>query len=159
MKGVILYKEDTYYTYLKSIFEAINNRQKEYNWLISDCVCYPANINYERLMNRDYTWISGEDLTNMINDENFQIIWGVFSGFKKNIKFNDVMEYSLPYANGYSGFWKDEVSIQHPLSDIEMVAWDSSLTLFISKDESLVNKVMSNFAKAEDLGEYNKQFL
>ena len=38
---------------------------------------------------------------------------------------------------GYDGFWKNPVSIQHPLAELEIVAWDSTLTLLISRMKPL----------------------
>jgi hypothetical protein len=32
-----------YFTDLHNVFKSINNKQREYNWLITDCVCYPDN--------------------------------------------------------------------------------------------------------------------
>lgn len=92
----------------------------------------------------------------MIKNENFQIIWGVFSGFKKDVEFEDVIKFNLPYAEEYNGFWQKELSIQHPLAELEIVAWDSSITIFISKRESLVRDFRYKFSKSEDLKLYNK---
>lgn len=156
MKGAILYKGEEFYTDLNRIFTSINNKQNEYNWLITDCTCYPENPEYDLRMNQKYYWIKGEDLTAMIKNENFQIIWGVFSGFKKDVEFEDVIKFNLPYAEEYNGFWQKELSIQHPLAELEIVAWDSSITIFISKRESLVRDFRYKFSKSEDLKLYNK---
>lgn len=37
--GIIFEKGEGYYTYLNSIFDGINNIQKEYNRHVSDCAC------------------------------------------------------------------------------------------------------------------------
>jgi hypothetical protein len=79
----------------------------------------------------------------------------VLSGFEKNVTFDEVLKYNLPYANDYDGFWNNPVSIQHPLASVEIVPWDSSLTLVISKDEKLVNDFMKAFPLSEDLENYN----
>ena len=63
--GAINEKGEKYYTYLKKVFDAIDNKQKEYNWLITDCVCYPNNQKIEKLLNKEYCWLSGEELTEM----------------------------------------------------------------------------------------------
>ena len=55
----------------------------------------------------------------------------------------------------FNGFWKEKPSIQHPLARIELVAWDSGLTLFISKDEDLVNRFRNAFPLSRDLEEDN----
>ena len=87
--------------------------------------------------------------------DNFQRIWAVFSGFEKMYSKDDVIEYKLPFADGYDGFWHDNFSIQHPLASVELVAWDSSCTLLISRNESIVNDFKKAFPLSEDLREYN----
>lgn len=57
-----------------------------------------------------------------MKQEDFQWIWGVLSGFEKHIELDDVLRSELPYADGYAGFWKNPVTIQHPLADVEIVA-------------------------------------
>ena len=39
MKGAILEKGETGYTYLKKLFLSIRHAQKDFNWLITDCQC------------------------------------------------------------------------------------------------------------------------
>lgn len=155
MKSAILEEGEQYYTYMKKIFQAIENKQIEYNWLITDCVCYPQNEKFAELFSQEYVWISGEQLTEVISKENFQFIWGVFSGFTKEITLDVVLNYDLPFADGYKGFWVDNVSIQHPLANLEIVAWDSTLTLFICEDDNLVRKFRDSFPLSEDLSEQN----
>lgn len=155
MKSAILEKGEQYYTYMLKIFEGIGNEQINYNWLITDCVCYPENRKLRELFSEEYVWISGEQLTEIIHKEDLQFIWGVFSGFPKNIVLDEILKDELPFADGYKGFWIDNVSIQHPLADIEIVAWDSSLTLFISKVDGLIDKFRSSFPLSEDLSVQN----
>lgn len=155
MKSAILDKGENYYTYMGKIFEAIGNEQLKYNWLITDCICYPKNRNLDEFFSQEYVWISGEQLTEIIYKENFQFIWGVFSGFSKDITLKETLKHDLPFVDGYEGFWLDTVNIQHPLANIEIVAWDSSLTLFISKEDNLVNKFIESFSLSEDLSAKN----
>ena len=152
--GAINEKGEKQYTYLKKIFDAIDNKQKDYNWLITDCECYPNNQGIKELLNREYCWISGEDLTEMINQEDFQWIWAVLSGFDKSIELSEVLKYDLPYANGYSGFWNKPLTLQHPLSGIEIVPWDSSLTLILSKNSKVVDAFMKSFPHSQILEDY-----
>lgn len=155
MKSAILDKGENYYTHMTKVFKAIGNEQIKYNWLITNCECYPQAEEVYKLFSKEYVWISGDELTEIISKEEFQIIWGVFSGFSKGIKLEEVLKYDLPFADGYKGFWVDNVSVQHPLADIEIVAWDSSLTLFISKEENLVQQFRDSFPLSEDLSERN----
>lgn len=159
MKGSIIdTKEERRFVYMQNIFSSINNIQVDYNWLITNCECFSKTADSAVFYNNtEYTWISGEELTEIVNKDDFYWIWGVFSGFKKNIKLEEVLKHKLPYADGYTGFWKPELSIQHPLAEIEIVEWDSTLALIISKENKIAEDFKNYFPLAEDLQEYNKK--
>lgn len=157
MYGAILKSGEKYYTYLYKIFTEINIVQKDYNWLITDIVAYPETKEYQDLFSKKYAWLSGDELTNITEKEDFQWIWGVLSGFDKNIDIEEVLKYSLPYADGYEGFWENPLSLQHPLASIEIVAWDSSLSLIISKNKQIIDNFRLVFPLSEDLEYYNEK--
>lgn len=92
---------------LQKVFDAINNRQMEYNWIITDCECFPESSEINNLFFQEYCFLSGDELTEIIKQEDFQWIWALLSGFKKDIPYDEIMKYPLPYANGYEGFWKN----------------------------------------------------
>ncbi|WP_042274576.1 DUF2691 family protein [[Clostridium] dakarense] len=155
MRSAILEKGEPYYTYMSKIFNAIEDEQLKYNWLITNCECYPEDKNINELFSKEYIWISGKQFAEIIAKEDFQFIWGVFSGFSKDITFEQVLKYDLPFADGYEGFWVNNIGIQHPLAEVEIVAWDSSLTLLISKNDNLVEKFRRNLPMSKDLSELN----
>lgn len=155
MKSAILEKGEHYYTHMDKVFNAIENEQLKYNWLITDCECYPQDKNIDKLFSEEYVWISGKQLTEIISNEDFQFIWGVFSGFSPTVALEDVLKYKFPFADGYTGFWVTDVDIQHPLAEVEIVAWDSSLTLIIGRDHNLVQNFMNNLPLSEDLSVLN----
>jgi hypothetical protein len=157
MKGAILEKGERYYTYLQGVFDGINNIQREYNWLITDCeCCTTSSDNLSRIFQYGtYGWLSGEELTDMINKEDFQWVWGVLSAFNKEISLEEILKYRLPYADGYKGFWETPISIQHPLAQIEIVPWDSSCTIIICKDDSITESFMKRYNLSKDLTRYN----
>ena len=157
MKGAIVDKGNSGIIQFKSIFEKMKEFQKEYNWLISDCEAYPI---YDDIKNKlyqygEYTWLTGEELTDIINRDDIAWSWAVLSGFEKTITMDEVLEYELPYADGYVGFWNENISIQNPLATIELVAWDGLLTLFISKDDALVEEFRKAVPLSLDLQQYN----
>ena len=92
-----------------------------------------------------------------------QWIWGVLSGFPKTIPFsaikssfplyNDYDKY--PFADGYAGFWKNPLTVQHPLAVAEIVPWDGMFTLVISDDSLLIEKLDIQFPYSTDLKVYN----
>lgn len=161
-------KEIQYYTYLGSIFEAIQNRQFDYNWLLTDLelnwmpddfLSYFEDYEIKKgPWDRDNKyWVSGNQLTCLIKINKIQFIWGVISGFKKTEEI-DIKNLSvIPFADGNPGFWKLGATVQHPKADIEIVCWDSGLTLLISKDQSIVKSFMDFFKDARDLDEFNSK--
>ena len=154
--GAINEKGERWYTQMGRVFDAIRNKQTEYNWLITDIDCVPQKIE-ELCDGNDYCWITGEELSRIVKEDDWQWVWAVLSGFNKNITLAEVMQYPKPYADGYEGFWRNPLSIQHPLATIEIVPWDSSLTLFFSKKEDLVNDFLRFFPFSEDLAIYNSR--
>lgn len=156
--GVILEgKNEKGYTYLLDIFKSMNHFQKNYNWLISDCeIGATKKGHYERLFQSgNHAWITGTELTGILKKENFQWIWGVLSGFQKQYSHEDVLRYPIPCADGNPNLWKENIEIQHPLAEVEIVAWDSSCTLFLTKEIDLYNNFRKSFPKSKDLRIYN----
>ncbi len=147
-----------YYTDIKNVFAAIGNRQKDYNWLITGCECYPTgpetNPETCAMLRQKYCWFDGEALTDMVEKERLQWVWAVLSGFEKTVEPAEVLKYDLPYADGYEGFWKTPLTLQHPLAKVEIVPWDSSLTLILSEEEEIVKDFRRNCPWSEDLAEY-----
>ena len=169
--GVIDTESNRYYTKLKAVSDAIGNIQVEYNWLITgteivahsdklDALNTGVHWKYEdgkpiAIPAPDYYFLSGEELTTIITEDDSQWIWGVLSGFEKSVSLEDILKYPLPEADGYKGFWENPPSIQHPLASTEIVPWDSSLILILSKNKEIVEKYKKAFPKSQDLREYN----
>lgn len=152
--GAVNAKGEKYYTYLKKLFDAIGNRQKEFNWLITDCVCYPDNPKTDAMLSKNYCWISGDELTELITKEDFQWIWAVLSAFDKSVTLEEVLKYDLPRAEDYNGFWHRPISMQHPLARIEIVPWDSSMTMIFSNDKSIIDSFRAAYPFSEDFEAY-----
>lgn len=152
--GAVDRKGEEYYTYLKKLFDAIDNRQMEYNWLITDCICYPKNPQTDAMLQKEYCWITGEDLTELVAEEDFQWIWAVLSAFDKSVTLSEVLNYTLPFAEEYDGFWRKPISMQHPMARIEIVPWDSSMTMIFSDDESIVESFRAAYPYSEDMEEF-----
>ncbi|MBD5463352.1 MAG: DUF2691 family protein [Lachnospiraceae bacterium] len=156
MRGVVIEKGEKYVTFLNGLFASINGIQKKYNWLITGHECYPQNEKYVEILSEEYCWLTGDELTEMFENEDFQWIWGVFSAFPKEISKEKVLKFELPKAEGYGRVWQNPVCIQHPLAEIEIIAWDSSMTVFISKDDNIADLLKRNNILAEDVEKYNE---
>ncbi len=152
--GAVNRKGEAWFTDMQRVFQAIGGRQKDYNWLLTDCVCYPENPETAAMLRQSYCWLTGEELTDLVERENFQWIWAVLSGFDKSVEFSDVMKYDLPKAEDYNGFWSLPMRMQHPLASVEIVPWDSSMTVIFSEDEDVVRCFIEGFLESEDMVEY-----
>ena len=152
--GAVNAKGEKYYTYLKKLFDAIGNKQQDFNWLITDCVCYPDNPKTDAMLSKNYCWITGVELTELVRQEDFQWIWAVLSGFDKTVPLEEVLKYDLPRAEDYNGFWNRPISIQHPLARIEIVPWDSTMTMIFSDDKSIIDRFRAAYPFSEDFETY-----
>ena len=167
MKGMILKngarkRGPNYSPSLKPILSILNGIHKEYNWLITNYDCFSVDEKHEIYVktlkaNGEPIWITGEELDILVtSDEELYWIWGVLSAFEKEVLKDEVLKYDEPWADGYTGFWKNPVSMQHPLAEIEIVPWDGLKTLFISKDDKYMLLLKEKFPEAQDLEEYNE---
>lgn len=152
--GAINRKGEAYYTDLNRVLHAIGYRHKDYNWLITDCVCYPQNPAIAEMLSQDYCWLSGEQLSDLVMAENFQWIWADLCAFDRGIALAEVLQYELPRADGYDGFWQMPLTMQHPLAEIEIVPWDSSMTLLLSRRKDIVDNFRNYYPESENLGDY-----
>lgn len=160
--GLILQEGEKYFTDMRKVFGAIDNVQLNYNWLVTDAdalcpKCFDGkNEDYFRA---DYRWLSGAELTEKIeSDDYYQWIWGVFSGFKKSVPKDEVLEYPLPFADCNRALWQYPPKIQHRLADIEIVSFDASCMLILAKDKKIIDRFKEAYPMSEDLAEYNKPF-
>ena len=155
--GIFDRNQQDYYTYLSTVFEAIKDAQKNYNWLVTDYECYPKSEDIENLLDREYCWFSGDELSQLVEKEDFQWIWGAFCGFEKDIPLSEILKYPLPTIMDNNQYYKNPVSLQHPLSTVEILPCDSSLLMIISKNKKIIDDYISAFPKTEDLSEYNNK--
>ena len=103
------------------------------------------------MLENEYCILTGKELTDLVNKEDFQWIWGTFSAFDPCISNEDILKYKLPENDMYPGFWKNPLTMQHPLSKIEIVAFDASYTFIFTKDFALPEKFKEFYPKAENL--------
>ena len=134
----------------------MNHALLQYNWLITDCICYPQNHDIKQLFEREYCWLSGDELSAIVKREDFQWIWGCLCGFQRDIAMEEVLNYPLPSAEGYDGYYQNPVSLQHPLSSVEIVPSDSSWTLIISKDKTVIDNYQKSYPMCEELSAFNQ---
>jgi hypothetical protein len=179
MKGWILNETESmpFHTDMRRIFDTLEGLQLEFNWLITnisyviDGIRIPSNrklstdisngtntSNYPTdALDKEIVWIEGDELNKIIYGNSIQFIWAVFTGVRKGIQI-DVKNLEVePYSDGNPGFWTTDPTIQLPQAEIEIVCWDSTLTLFLSNNTDIANKFKNHFKDAKDLREYNQE--
>jgi hypothetical protein len=148
-----------YHTDLRLVFEALGGRQRDFNWLLTDWelnYCPPGLGPYAEKGLAEARWFTGADLTDIVNAYEVQFIWGVLSGFNPGISIDITALEAHPFADGNRVLWTDEVKIQHPSADVEIVCWDASATILLTSDDDLTERFRAFFPEALDLDEYNR---
>jgi hypothetical protein len=133
------------HTDLSRIFEAFEGLQQKFNWLLTGDECFFV---HGRPM-----WLSGTELTERVESGWSTFEWGVFSGFAEGVAV-DPDGGCLPYADGNPSFWKPYPKPQHPLATVEIVCFESSATMLLSRDHEMARRFRAFFTDARDLDDY-----
>lgn len=150
MKRYISTNDEEVYTHMLKVLNSIGGRNLEYNWLITDIEAYPEDELYPLILEKEYLFLSNDELLNMLEKNDFQWLWGVFSAIPKKYSEEEVLKYDLPYADLNSNICKDNIFIiQHPLAEIEIVADDGSFVSIVSKNDEIADKFKQVYKKAK----------
>jgi len=156
MNGLIIHElAKKSFTDLREVFDVLGCIATKYNWMLSDyeCSIYPSA---KIPTNEQYAWLTGSELASVLVEHEIQFIWGVATAYTKEVKLEEILKHPLPFADGNEAFWKPEVTMQNPLSEIEIVPWDSSLLLVIAKSKELVEMFARKYPNSDDLAKYNR---
>ena len=132
--------EDDYYTDILKVVNAIGGRNLEYNWLITEIETSTGDY-----FNDEYVIVSNDELLDNLENKEIQWIWGTFSAIPKKYKQEEILKYNLP---GVENIDKKEIKIQHPLAEIEIIAYDSTFVQLIAKDKTIAEKFKKLYKKA-----------
>lgn len=132
--------EDDYYTDILKVVNAIGGRSLNYNWLITEIETSTGDYFYE-----EYVILSNDELLDNLENKKIQWIWGTFSAIPKKYKQEEILKYNLP---GVENIDKKEIKIQHPLAEIEIIAYDSTFVQLIAKDKTIAEKFKKLYKKA-----------
>lgn len=152
MKRLYCEHEFKFYTFLKQILLDLDLVDKDYLWLISDIEAYPRKReNQERLDNNIYLLLNTKELVEMLEADDFQWIWAVFSAIPSHYQKEDILKFDLPYVENFEqGKYNphtDEPKLQHPYAAFELYAVDSSYMFLISDNEELISKFKKTYPK------------
>ncbi len=149
--GVFIGEGEPGYTLMKKVFNSMENDQLNYNWLIANYECFPATKEYDELFDWNTVFLSGERITEIVNTEDFQWIWGTFLSFSKDISEDEIMSHKLPWSDEYKGYYQIPLSMQHPLAETEVIAFDSTFTIVLTKSKELYDKIRMAYPLSIDL--------
>ena len=146
-----------HHTDLRLVFEAFAGREQEFNWLLTDFELnrYPPAMAPD-IGRESARWFGGPELRGIVDTYEIQFIWGVLSGFRPSVVIDPAALALYPFADGNESFWMRGAGIQHLLADVEIVCWDASATLLLSRDDDLTRRFRTFFSEAIDLDEYNE---
>lgn len=150
-----------YHTDPRLVFHAIGGRQCEFDWLVTDHgLCLLSDHEPLRYGEQIASFVgsaavrvSGAELTAIVNCEDIQFVWGVLSALPSGVEVDLGNLSPRPVADGNPWLWRPGVQIQHPLVHAEIVCWDGSCTLFLTRDDDLTIRFRSFFPEAIDLDE------
>ena len=144
MERVISKNDFKYYTMLKKILVDLELTSKEYWWLISDIEAYPRKEEHQKLIYKDdYLLIKTSDLNKILDEDDFQWVWAVFSVIPLKYTREEILKYDLPQLQCVDGAYNpytDKPKLQHPLAEFELYAEDSSSMFLITDDEKLLSR-------------------
>lgn len=140
------------YMLLKNVLIDLDLVVKDYIWLITDFEAVPRKQEIEDFIYKEeYLLISTHDLLKILEEDNFQWIWGVFSAIPSKYSKEEILKHELPYVqcyknDGYAPL-EDEAKIQHPLAEFELYAVDSTYMFIVSNNEELLQQFKIKYPK------------
>ncbi len=149
MKRIYSIHDFQYYTMLKQVLYDLELTDKEYLWLICDIEAYPRKEKYQEIVQEDYLLMSTGELVEMLEDDDFQWVWAIFSAIPPNYERDDILQFALPYISDIEerkyNPCMDEPKMQHPYAEFEIYAFDSSYMFMISDNEELITRFKKSY--------------
>ena len=128
------------------------------NWLITDLrYHFIDDQEPQRIPGWDIDWgtekqfaiVSGEVLWESVANRDIQVVWGMFCGMLDEVP--TIPDDELPYADGNRQLWTEPEAFQLANSKIEIICFDSSLTLVKFRDDSLGYQFLQLFPEGRVL--------
>lgn len=141
MKRYISKRDDKCYTNMLKIINAIGGRNLDYNWLITEIETNTVDYFYDQ-----YIILSNNELLDKLESNEIQWIWGNFSGIPTKYSKKEILNSKLP---GLDNIDKKIITIQHPLAEIEIIAYDSTFVQIITKDENIAKNFKKLYPKSQ----------
>lgn len=139
MKKYVSYKDEKYYTYMLKLINSIGGRKLEYNWLITDIEAYPNSLKIKQTIDEnEYLLLSNDELMDMLEEEDFQFIWGKFYAISNKYSKEEILKY------------KDNNCLEE-VSEIIVRAEDSSLVSIETNDDNIIELFKKAYPKTKEV--------
>lgn len=161
LEGLILHEDTEYVTYLCPIFDALGDELIcSLNWRIISPECGSSVTDKYSFEGEYDSWISGTELVKEVRKyPNIQWWWGLLQGFPDSISRDEVFKLDAIDIKEDAQLWEYPVAMRDPNALIEIEAFDSSLTIVVAKDNSILESLKNAFPNNELLSEYNKSLI
>jgi hypothetical protein len=145
-----------FHTDLQTVFRAIGEREKEFDWLVTDLDCDTFPVVFQ---GGNSAWVlPGHTFADVVSRETTPIRfnWGTFSGVGGGVKIDLAHLADLPYADGNAALWSGPPAIQYRGAAVEIVCWNARATLLLTTDEDLYRRFRAYFPESLGLEERNR---
>lgn len=140
--------ERRYYTHMLEILEALNIPDN-FICLTTDVDHNLLNYDYAQTFNEEYHFFTVGELLNVLREEDFQWNWGMLNIFEPKYSKEDILKFELPFVyDGNPDLFLEYPVLQHPLSFIELAAFDSSFVVITTKVHGYIEIFKRLFPKA-----------
>ncbi|RSK35477.1 hypothetical protein [Hymenobacter metallilatus] len=142
-------------TDMDNLLPAIRQQVEELNWVISNLQCWhlkdfvPTVADWEKQQENSYIVIPGKILYDVMVNQGIQIVWGVFCGIAGEVPELSFDE--IPYADGNRELWTEPESLQLAAAALEIVCFDSSVTIVKFRNEELGCQFLDAFPDGQVL--------
>lgn len=140
--GARLERDGQYHTSLKRVFDALEGRQIGFDFLLLGVEAYPLEHEEFEAVNQTPRWISGAELTRMVETEDFQWVWGALLAYPEGCGRAEVLEQVralCPPGPPDEESWGVRRQFEKTGAIFLILAADSSLTELVSEDRGLID--------------------
>jgi hypothetical protein len=143
-----------FHTNLYEIIEPFEKEFSELNWLLTNqdyrIIDYAEKGGIEKLnFEADKIMFSGIELLEILKNRKIDFTWCVFCGFKNDIP--KIKKSELPYADLNSDIWNKPNEFLNEQSEMEIISFDGTATIFKSKNKEIEDKFKNKFSDAIEL--------
>lgn len=138
------------------LFRALGPRVRELDWILMGLECNRMPIEFS---DPEPLLFSGAELETIFlrEGEHFQIIWGILLGLPPGTGRTVRADLEASSWNEATDVWESPPRWMHPKSILEIICWDSSETVLLSRDGAFSESFRLFFPEAVDLDDYNRR--